>query len=108
MSRSVVVGGKQSTDRGAALIEYLLLLSFIVIACLAALVEVGEGVGESLDDSTSQIDTAIDGSDGESSGDGCANSNGGQGNPNGGQGNPNGGQGNPNGGQGNPNGCDTP
>ena len=45
-------------ERGAALVEYLLLFSLIVLVCLASVTAFGGGVSESVDDSANRVVTA--------------------------------------------------
>ena len=49
-------------DRGASFIEYVLLLSLIVLVCLASLTAFGGGVSDNVDDSASRVVTAGGGS----------------------------------------------
>ena len=46
-------------DRGASLVEYVLLLSLIVLVALAGLTAFGSTVGDNIDDSASRIVTAV-------------------------------------------------
>ena len=48
----------QPEERGASLVEYVLLLSLIVLVCLASLTAFGEGITGSVDDSASRVVTA--------------------------------------------------
>ena len=43
------------TDRGATLVEYVLLLSLIVLVCLASLTAFGDTVGGNIDSSASRV-----------------------------------------------------
>ena len=45
-------------DRGATLVEYVLLLSLIVLVCLASLTAFGDTVGGNIDSSASRVVTA--------------------------------------------------
>ena len=45
-------------ERGASLVEYLLMLSLIVLIALAGVSALGETVGDSVDDSASRVVTA--------------------------------------------------
>lgn len=49
-------------DRGASFVEYALLLSLIVLVCLASLTAFGDGVSDNVDDSASRVVTAGGGS----------------------------------------------
>jgi len=51
-------------DRGAALIEYLLLVALIAIACLAALTAIGGDVGDSLSVTASVVSDSVSSSGG--------------------------------------------
>ena len=54
--------GTAAGDRGASMVEYVLLLSLIVLVCLASLTAFGEGVTGNVDDSASRVVTAGGGS----------------------------------------------
>lgn len=45
-------------DRGASLVEYVLLFSLIFLVCLASVTAFGEGIGDSIDDSANRVVTA--------------------------------------------------
>lgn len=51
-------------DRGAALIEYLLLVALIAIACLAALTAIGGDVSDSLSVTASVVSDSVSSSGG--------------------------------------------
>ncbi len=44
-----------STERGASLVEYGLLFSLIFLVCLASVTVFGEGVSDSVNDSSSRV-----------------------------------------------------
>jgi Flp pilus assembly pilin Flp len=54
----VEFGLRGVAQRGASLIEYLLVLSLIALVTLASVATFGGGVGESIDDSASRVTTA--------------------------------------------------
>jgi Flp pilus assembly pilin Flp len=55
-------GRRRATgDRGAALVEYLLLVSLIAVVCIAAVTFLGDGVSSSVDSSASAVVTATGG-----------------------------------------------
>ncbi|GEM_PF-2529114 len=58
MNRHTVVVDETQLERGASMVEYVLLFSLIVLVCLASLTAFGEGVGSRSDDSASRIVTA--------------------------------------------------
>ncbi|MEO0492989.1 MAG: Flp family type IVb pilin [Actinomycetota bacterium] len=58
MNRHLADHPDQMNDRGASLVEYVLLLSLIVLVCLASLSAFGEGIGDSIDDSANRVVTA--------------------------------------------------
>ncbi len=47
-----------TNERGASLVEYLLMLSLIVLIALAGVSALGDTVGDSVDDSASRVVTA--------------------------------------------------
>ncbi len=49
------------SERGASLVEYVLMLSLILLAGLAGVSALGESVGDSVDDSASRVVTASGG-----------------------------------------------
>lgn len=49
-------------DRGASLVEYVLLLSLIVLVCLASVTAFGDGISGNVDNSASRVVTAGGGS----------------------------------------------
>ena len=53
-----------SGDRGAALVEYLLLVALIAVVCLAAVTILGDGVSGNVNDSASHVVNATGGSGG--------------------------------------------
>lgn len=53
--------GRDHATRGASVIEYLLLLSLIVLVCLASLRAFGNGVSEDVDHSSSRVVAAVNG-----------------------------------------------
>ena len=54
---------RDHATRGASLVEYLLLLSFIVLACLLSLTAFGEGVSDDVEHSSSRVVASINGED---------------------------------------------
>ncbi len=52
-SRSAPIEG--TSDRGASLVEYVLMLSLIVLVALASVTAFGETLGENVDDSASRV-----------------------------------------------------
>ena len=62
MNRHRVVIGLEHSDSGAALVEYVLLFSLIVLVCLASVTAFGDGVSGNVDGSASRIATAGGGS----------------------------------------------
>ena len=62
MNRHRVVIGIDHCERGASLVEYVLLLSLIVLVCLASVTAFGDGVSGNVDGSASRIVTAGGGS----------------------------------------------
>jgi pilus assembly protein Flp/PilA len=50
-----------SGDRGAALVEYLLLVALIAVVCLAAVTLLGESASSSLTSTASTVDSASGG-----------------------------------------------
>ncbi len=62
VNRHHVVCDTDHPERGASLVEYVLLLSLIVLVCLASLTAFGEAIGSSTDDSASRVVTASGGS----------------------------------------------
>ena len=58
MNRHTYNHEAQPEERGASLVEYVLLLSLIVLVCLASLTAFGEGITGSVDDSASRVVTA--------------------------------------------------
>jgi pilus assembly protein Flp/PilA len=50
-----------SGDRGAALVEYLLLVALIAVVCLAAVTILGEGASDSLTNTASTVDSSSGG-----------------------------------------------
>ena len=47
-----------SEPRGASLVEYVLVLSLIVLVTIASVSAFGTGIGENIDDSASRLTTA--------------------------------------------------
>jgi Flp pilus assembly pilin Flp len=47
-----------SGDRGAALVEYVLLVGLIFLVCLASVTAFGDGVSDNVDNSASRVVTA--------------------------------------------------
>ena len=45
----------QPSDRGASLVEYVLMLSLILLVALASVSAFGETLGENVDDSASRV-----------------------------------------------------
>ena len=45
----------EGAERGASLVEYVLMLSLILLVALAGVSAFGEGVGGSIDDSASRV-----------------------------------------------------
>lgn len=43
------------SDQGAALVEYVLLFSLIFLVCLASVTVFGEGISDSVNDSSSRV-----------------------------------------------------
>ena len=62
MNRHTYTHEANRQERGASLVEYVLLLSLIVLVCLASLTAFGEGITGSVDDSASRVVTAGGGS----------------------------------------------
>lgn len=62
MNRHTYVQEVHQQERGASFVEYVLLLSLIVLVCLASLTAFGEGITGSVDDSASRVVTAGGGS----------------------------------------------
>jgi len=58
MNRHRVVIGFDNSESGAALVEYVLLFSLIVMVCLASVTAFGGGVSENVDGSASRITAA--------------------------------------------------
>ncbi len=58
MNRHHVVIDIDHRERGASLVEYVLLLSLIVLVCLASVTAFGEGVSGNVDDSASRVVSA--------------------------------------------------
>ena len=58
MNRHLIDLQRRDDERGASLVEYVLLLSLIVLVCLASLTAFGEGITGSVDDSASRVVTA--------------------------------------------------
>ena len=52
------IAEKQATERGASLVEYVLMLSLILLVALAGVSAFGTSIGESVDDSASRVVTA--------------------------------------------------
>ena len=50
--------GTATTERGASLVEYVLMLSLILLVALAGVSAFGETLGGSVDDSASRVVTA--------------------------------------------------
>lgn len=55
MNRHTVTHEIQQQERGAALVEYILLFSLIVLVCLASVTAFGDGVSGNVDDSASRV-----------------------------------------------------
>ncbi len=51
-------GGTVTGDRGASLVEYVLLVGLIFLVCLASVTAFGDGVSGSVDKSASRVVTA--------------------------------------------------
>ena len=49
---------KATTERGASLVEYVLMLSLILLVALAGVSAFGTSIGDSVDDSASRVVTA--------------------------------------------------
>ena len=64
MNYHIELQGDRS-ERGASLVEYVLLLSLIAMVCLASVSAFGAGVGANLDDSASRVVTAGGGTYGD-------------------------------------------
>ncbi len=62
MNRHLVVSDIDHNERGASLVEYVLLMSLIVLVCLASVTAFGDGVSGNVDGSASRIVTAGGGS----------------------------------------------
>ncbi len=58
MNRHVIDLEGYSSERGASLVEYVLLVSLIFLVCLASVSVFGEGISDSVNDSSSRIVTA--------------------------------------------------
>ncbi len=58
VNRHTVVVDFAHPESGASMVEYVLLFSLIVLVCLASVTAFGEGVGDSVDDTSSRIATA--------------------------------------------------
>jgi Flp pilus assembly pilin Flp len=46
---------KEATERGASLVEYILMLSLILLVALAGVSAFGTSIGDSVDDSASRV-----------------------------------------------------
>ena len=55
MNRHTFTHENHEQERGAALVEYILLFSLIVLVCLASVTAFGDGVSGSVDDSASRV-----------------------------------------------------
>lgn len=55
MNRHSIEPGVPSSERGAALVEYVLLFSLIVLVCLASVTTFGGGVNDKTTDSSNRI-----------------------------------------------------
>ena len=55
MNRHTLEPEAYGADRGAALVEYVLLFSLIFLVCLASVTVFGEGVSDSVNDSSSRV-----------------------------------------------------
>ena len=47
--------GAATTERGASLVEYVLMLSLVLLAALAGVSAFGTSIGDSVDDSASRV-----------------------------------------------------
>ena len=62
VNRHRVVAAIDHQERGASLVEYVLLLSLILLVCLASVTAFGDGISANVDDSASRVVTASGGS----------------------------------------------
>ena len=55
MNRHTIDFEGYTSERGASLVEYVLLFSLIFLVCLASVTAFGEGINDSVNDSSSRV-----------------------------------------------------
>lgn len=58
MNRHLIDHRDHDNERGASLVEYVLLFSLIFLVCIASVTAFGDGIHDSIDDSANRVVTA--------------------------------------------------